>query len=83
MDFAPAALDPTASPTAPPPDAFIQVTSGYTLSSLEAARDECANAYAGYEVCSAAQVIEVAMNGASGDDTYLPVDPRTGLCHSA
>lgn len=83
LDFAPAALDPTASPTAPPPDAFVQVTSGYTLSSVEAARDACTNAYADYQLCSSAQVIEVAMNGAAGSDVFLPVDARTDLCHSA
>lgn len=83
LDFETVNQEPTAPPTSPPPDAFVQGSSGYTIANLEDARKVCTDLHEDMSLCSAAQIIEVAKNGAAADGVHGAVDPQTAICHSA
>lgn len=74
---------PTAGPTVGTYDAFALASSLYEFSNMQDAAQACSDINARYSLCSAKQVVEVALNGAPGDATFNAVAAQTELCFSS
>jgi len=74
--------EPTAAPTETIVYAWEQISSGQDYASMAEAKQACEDYHPQFSLCSAAQIVEVALNGAPGDGTFLPVEAQLNICHT-
>jgi len=64
-------------------EAFTKAHPSYIYYSEQEAKDACEALHPDLSLCSAAQIVEVALNGASADGTFLEVAIQDELCFTS
>lgn len=74
---------PTSAPTATVFESFKQISTSYVYESEAEAKAACQSYNSGMTLCSAAQIVEVAINGAPASGDFIAVASQADLCHTA
>jgi hypothetical protein len=64
-------------------EGFTKAHPSYIFYNEADAKDACTALHPNLALCSAAQIVEVALNGFEGDGTFLAVDPQDELCFTS